>query len=687
MASSQNLGYPAYVDGMAWSSLLSRQLAGGVAVWDTNASATAVNPRGGVLQGPANPLGVAPLATPGMSVLVNAGYCAVPHPTQGHGVYLFGLLAQGTLTVAANGTGSARTDIVIARVYDLGTASSYCDVEIISGTPGSGQPATPGVSLLLGTVTVAPSATSITAGNITDQRTFTVAPGGILPTTTAAAPPLAQGQIMLNTATGGLETLAPPVTYTVTITTTTDWVSPFTGNVYASLIGGGAGGGGGFQDNNGNGNTQGGSGGGGGEFVAGPVAVTVGHSYPISIGEGGFRGDGGSNAAGTSAPTAGAPGTVTTFTGDTVTLTANGGLAGGEAQTSHPDDGGLGGSGSIAAVEQPGGAGGPGAWAHSATGGGGGGSGSAGAPGGAGHQSGAGGAAGPGGGAGGAGGKYYDDGASGTAPGGGGGGGGADNWTYWQAGGDGANGQVTLTWTIQPAALTPVVTTITSTTSTPHEYLNLVNTDQGTGLNTGYRSGYGWGIGYGRGDGSLNCDGYLLPEIQVTFTADGRTDYQIDARWGLAVPEAAVDGTSPSIPKGQCRIVVTVDGRILDQVFLRCAASGGITQPGDSGSFTVYTSSQNGTTPSAGSHTVALAVWTVNTLSGRYSGAHVGDLASVGTSAHPFGGALRSGVHGGAGGRAKLSAGGRDQRERNVSRLSGKFGQANSPNTSRAAAS
>ena len=80
----------------------------------------------------------------------------------------------------------------------------------------------------------------------------------------------------------------------------------------------------------------------------------------------------------------------------------------------------------------------------------------------------------------------------------------------------------------------------------------------------------------------------------------------------------------------------------LDQVFLRCAATGGVTQPGDSGSFTVYTSGQNGTTPSAGKHTIILATETMWTQSGQFSGAHVGDLASVGTSPYPFGGALRS---------------------------------------------
>ena len=381
MATSVALGYPLYTDGMTWTSLLSRQVAGGAAVLDSNACTAVVNPLGGVFQGPASPLGVAPLATPGMSVLVNAGYCAVPHPTAQQGVYLFGLTAQGTLTVAANPSGSTRADIVIARVYDLGSASSYCDVEIISGTPGAGQPAVPSAAILLGTVTVGAAATSITAANITDRRVFTVAPGGMLPVTTATTPPLSAGQVVWNTGTGTLETVTHPVTYTQTFNITTSWISPFTGLVTVSAVGGGAGGGGGFADVTGNGSsTQGGAGGGGGEWAGGQVPVTQGHSYPVSVGGGGFHGDGGSNVADSGqAPTAGANGAATTFTGDVgATITANGGLGGaGEAQTSHPAPGGLGGSGSTAA-DQPGGAGGIGTWASGsdwdAGGGGGGGS-------------------------------------------------------------------------------------------------------------------------------------------------------------------------------------------------------------------------------------------------------------------------------------------------------------------------
>ena len=640
--------YPLWTDGMTWTSQLQRQFSGGAAVWDANTSTTAAYPLGGVFPGPGNPLAVTPLATPGMGVLVTAGYVAVPAPAQGGGVYLFGLVWQAGLTVAANTASVARTDIVIARVYDLASASSYCDVEIVSGTPGAGQPATPTAAVLLGTVTVIPSATSITAGNITDQRTFTAAPGGVLPATAAAAPPLTPGQVMFNTSTGGLETLAQPVTYTKTFTTSAAWVAPFTGVVTATLTGGGGGGGGAHQDVHNYGTTQGGAGGGGAEWVSGPVTVTKNHSYPVTIGAGGICGLGGSNATGTPDPSAGAAGTATIFTGDTATITAAGGGGGAAGGSSYPDTGGAGGTGSPAPLEQPGGPGGSGAHANAAAGGGGGGAGSAGAAGGAGKNAsgtsaGTGGTAGPGGGKGGGGG-YGGNGAGGGTPGAGGGGGYADTTTYWTAGGNGASGKATLTWVLQPATLTPVKTSPSSDTSTPGEWLTQVNTDTTTLFGgAGPTSAYGWGLGFGY-TSTYDADNYSLTDLQVTVTADGQTDYAVDVTWGIVVPEAAAESAAPSIPYGRCALIVTVDGTTLDTIHLNCAAANGVTYPADAGSFTVYTSAKNGTTPSAGSHTFAVAVQPSNTDIGNYSGVHIGDLASVGTSPHTFaGGALPSG--------------------------------------------
>jgi len=71
-------------------------------------------------------------------------------------VYLFGTMVQEALTVATADGSHPRIDIVVARVYDLGTSGSSCDVDIVTGTPATSPvaPATPAASLLLAQVLV-----------------------------------------------------------------------------------------------------------------------------------------------------------------------------------------------------------------------------------------------------------------------------------------------------------------------------------------------------------------------------------------------------------------------------------------------------------------------------------------------------------------------------------------------------
>lgn len=643
MATSVSLGFPLWTDGSTWTSLLSRQFDGGVSIWDSNASLTAVSPLGGVFHGPGSPLLTAQQASPAMSVLVNAGYVAVPHPTAGHGVYLFGLQDQSTLTIASNGTGSSRLDLIVARVNDLGNSSSTCDIEVVQGTAGNGQPATPSASFLLAVVTIAPATTSIVTADIADKRSFTCSPGGILATSTADAPPLADGQVVWNTSLSLLERLANPVTFTQTWDAegTYSWTFPDgVSSVAAQGTGAGASGGGTDSSNVGAG------GAGAGEWAADTITGTPGVTVlTITVGAGGPACGPGTNS--TSA------GGTTTVTGGSAELEANGGQPGQSGGTP-----GLGGTGSTNAEHNDGGPGGEGVTGLDAGGGGGssGGPGSPGLAGGSGNPEGRGGrgaSAVPGGGPGGQGGSYEGDGfAPATGPGGGGGGtSGSGN-----SSGAGSDGAVTFTWVVQPAVMTPVFST-----DSGEEDLAVVGTSTGaagsSGLTPASGSAFGWGIGYGSttysggggfgffgfgGGSGFDADGSVVPQIQATFDADGQTDFQIDVKWCLAVPEAAVDASSPSIAKGQCRIIIMLDSTILDTVYLCCSASGGTTHPGDGGCFTYYTSGQRGTTPSAGMHTATLAVETQNTLSGQLSGAHIGNLASVGTSSHPFSGALAS---------------------------------------------
>lgn len=623
MASSVSLGYPIWADGMNWTSLLSRTFEGGASTWDANTSATAVSPMSGVFAG-GTAMQVTQAGTPAMSVLVNAGYCAVAHLTQGHGVYIFGCTAQETLTVSANSSGQTRIDLIVARVYDTANSSSYCDVEIVAGTPGSGQPAAPGTSLLLATVTVASGASSILNANITDKRTFTAAPGGILPASTAAAPPAAPGQVIYNTSTGTLERATSPTTYTQTwsVPGTYTWTMP--ANTLPPSLEGTAGGGGGGGYNGSN--NVSGSGGGGGEYAAEPAqsGLVATNVLTIVVGAAGAR-------SGTGAANQTAGGDTTISQGATVLVHAHGGSAGisGDGQTA---PGGTGSSNTVHFNGGQGGAGDPDG--DAGAGGGAGGSGGPGAAGqagqtGSGPYGGSGASAVPGGGPGGQGGAYDGDGQPPAyGPGGGGGGtSGAGN-----SSGAGSAGQVTITWVVQPTTLTALASADTEEST--------VDTSTGTAGSNGLTPGdsgssYGWGIGYGSISG-YDTDGILAYEMQVQFDADGSTDFEVSAKWGMAVPEAAI-GASGTISRGQCRIGLFLDGNVLDTLYLRCAYAGGVTYPGDAGSFSYYTSASLGTTPGAGTHTATLAIRTENTYAGGIGGAHIGNLASTGTSSAAFG--------------------------------------------------
>jgi hypothetical protein len=219
------------------------------------------------------------------------------------------------------------------------------------------------------------------------------------------------------TAAGPFNWTAPPGVTTVTVQAT-------------------AGGGGSGSDDTGNPFTS--AGGGGGEYASEPaLAVTAGNVYSGTVGAGGTAGAAGANNPG------GAGGN-TTFTGNSVTVTAHGG--GGGASGGGSGSGGAGGTGSTNTTHFNGGAGG--ANSNTDVGGGGGGSGgtaSAGNPGVSGSAGGAGGAAVAGGGPG----ANAPPNGAGTSPatGPGGGAGGANSIGTNVPGGAGFQGQVLLSWT------------------------------------------------------------------------------------------------------------------------------------------------------------------------------------------------------------------------------------------------
>ena len=184
MATQVLCGYPLWLDGMAWTGLLSRQYDGGTAVIDSGASALALTPAGGVYQAlSANLQVTAPVS--GMTVNVAPGYCMVPSATAQAGGYRFGLMSSGSLTVAANSSGSTRQDYVLATVSDLGNSSSLAEIQYVTGT--TAPPAVPAHSIILAQVAVPNGASNITSGMITDRRTWVCSPGGILYLPSAAA--------------------------------------------------------------------------------------------------------------------------------------------------------------------------------------------------------------------------------------------------------------------------------------------------------------------------------------------------------------------------------------------------------------------------------------------------------------------------------------------------------------------
>jgi hypothetical protein len=148
------------------------------------------------------------VAGSGMNLTVNAGYCCVANSSSSlQGGYIFGLMTSASLTVAAADTTNPRIDIVVAYVSDVGSSASFSAVEIITGTPAStpSAPSAPANSLTLAQITVPPNVVSASSMTIADERTYVVAPGGILPIQTAAdAPAVPASQFMYTLDTGQL---------------------------------------------------------------------------------------------------------------------------------------------------------------------------------------------------------------------------------------------------------------------------------------------------------------------------------------------------------------------------------------------------------------------------------------------------------------------------------------------------
>jgi len=205
MASSISCGIPLWVDDPTMdASSPFRTYEIGTKVYN-GGTATANQVPGGVFPGNG---AMAVSAAGGMNIQVSAGYCCCPNSSSAlQGAYVFGLMVAQTLALQAASLTLPRIDIVVAYVADLGTDASAAYVQVVTGTPAAtpAVPAAPSNSITLAQISVGAAATSITSANISDVRTYVVAPGGILPVASAAAAPaLPPTQFMYNLATNQL---------------------------------------------------------------------------------------------------------------------------------------------------------------------------------------------------------------------------------------------------------------------------------------------------------------------------------------------------------------------------------------------------------------------------------------------------------------------------------------------------
>jgi hypothetical protein len=141
---------------------------------------------------------VRPTPTPSGSVTVEPFQAVIQGTrTTAAGPYLVTLDAVKTINVLAVAPHAsyARRDLIIAIQNDAQYGDQRTGLEIrhVPGEPSANpvDPTITGDHVMLARVTVAANATSITAGNIVDMRTFTAAAGGIIPVWNRASRPSA----------------------------------------------------------------------------------------------------------------------------------------------------------------------------------------------------------------------------------------------------------------------------------------------------------------------------------------------------------------------------------------------------------------------------------------------------------------------------------------------------------------
>lgn len=180
MASSYTTRTFDFSDGLTYAAQDLRLLIGALLSDLGGPSSNALGVGSGVRNGTGNPMQVA--VSSGLSVTVAPGYAFVQGSAAANtGTYMVTLDATPTLTCATADPSNPRIDSLCVTVTDLGTSSSTAVVQIVTGSPAGSPspPVLPSNSLLLCNITVPAAAASLTSGNLSDQRVFMAAAGGI----------------------------------------------------------------------------------------------------------------------------------------------------------------------------------------------------------------------------------------------------------------------------------------------------------------------------------------------------------------------------------------------------------------------------------------------------------------------------------------------------------------------------
>ena len=273
-------------------------------------SAASLNARGGV----APALGGGMVVSPSTNLTLNvaSGICYIPGTQAAtQGVYICTSDATFQVTLDTAHGSLPRIDRVIARVQDsvYSGALNTWTIEKVTGT-AAGSPAAPALpvnSIPLALVNVAALDTSISVGEITDDRDFISQ--GVIPCKSTDKPALntvAEGQVIVLFDTGEIQmkfggvwvsrSYATPIVNVQTIQVTGNYTKPAGAkSIWARGVGGGGAGGGSVGGAN---VACGGSGAAGGYCETMIDASTVGATIAVTIGTGGTSVVGGAGIAG-----------------------------------------------------------------------------------------------------------------------------------------------------------------------------------------------------------------------------------------------------------------------------------------------------------------------------------------------------------------------------------------------------